>query len=148
MSKQRLASLRRQRLDKLAQLEKLGIAAYPDKFVKRQNCNQARKLLGHKVKTAGRITAIRGHGGLTFMDLSDESGTIQLWFQKKQLDNYRLLRLFDIGDFLGAEGRVAKTKAGEISINVESFRLLSKALRPLPSKWYGLKDVESRNRRR
>ncbi len=148
MKKQRLAFLRQQRLGKLAQLEQAGITPYPSKFIKKQNCAEAKDLLGHSVKTAGRIMAIRGHGGLIFMDLADNSGKVQLWFQKKRLKNYQILKLLDIGDFLGVEGKVIKTKAGEITIDVKSFRLLSKALRPLPSKWHGLKDIESRYRRR
>ena len=148
MKRQRLALLRQQRLDKLARLKQAGITPYPSKFDKKQMCAEAKNLLGREAKTAGRIMAIRGHGGLVFMDLADNSGKVQLWFQKKQLKNYQTLKLLDVGDFLGVEGKVIKTKAGEITIDVKSFRLLGKALRPLPSKWHGLKDVESRYRYR
>ena len=148
MKKQRLAALRRQRVAKLTQLKKAGIAPYPSKFSKKQTCAQAGKLLDEEVQTAGRIMAIRGHGGLVFMDLADSSAKIQLWFQKKKLENYSQLKLFDVGDFLGVKGKVVKTKSGEITINVDSFQLLAKSLRPLPSKWHGLKNIESRYRRR
>ncbi len=148
MAEQRLASLRRQRLEKLKQLQELGVNPYPSQFEKQIDCVSAQQKLGQRVQTAGRIMAIRGHGGLVFMDLVDASGKIQLWLQKDKTANYELVRLLDRGDFLGVKGKVGKTKAGEISIQVEKFWLLAKSLRPLPAKWYGLRDVESRYRQR
>jgi len=93
---------------------------------------------------------LRGHGGSSFADLVDESGKIQLFFSKEKLStvNRELLTLLDIGDFVQVFGKVDKTKAGEITIFVSSLTILTKSIRPLPSTWYGLKDVEERNRRR
>ena len=150
MAQQRLEVIRKQRLEKLKKLQKLGINPYPAKFEKRHSCAQAKSLLTKKVKTVGRIMAIRTHGRITFFDLVDSSGKIQLWFQENKLgrSKYRLLKYFDLGDFIGVEGRVVKTKAGEISIEVTDFQILAKSLRPLPDQWYGLKDVEERYRKR
>jgi lysyl-tRNA synthetase class 2 len=142
------------RLEKLNQIKKLGINPYPGTAFERshtanQVCENFNKLEGKEVSVAGRITAIREHGGLTFADLEDFSGKIQLWLAKDVLEkNYDLLKLIERGDFLGARGIVTKTKRGEISVKVQNFTLLSKALRHLPTKWFGLKDVEERYRQR
>lgn len=150
MVQKRLTELRAQRLEKAETLRRLGINPYPCKFDKKHTCKQALKLLGKKAKTAGRIISLRGHGRILFMDLSDYTGKIQLWFQENEIgkEKFKLLKLFDVGDFIGTEGQVVKTKTGEITINVSKFEMLSKALRPLPAKWHGLKDIEDRYRKR
>lgn len=145
-----LEELRKIRLQKLEKIKKLGINPYPARCEKRQTITQALKMMGKKVAVAGRTMSMRGHGGIQFFDLQDESGKIQLVFKKDQLttQNSQLLTLLDIGDFIDAQGKVFKTDAGEISVAVEDFHLLTKSLRPLPSKWHGLKDIEERYRRR
>jgi len=145
-----LQELRKIRLQKLEEIKKLGIDPYPARCRRQHTVTQALAKMGQKAAVAGRIRATRGHGGIQFFDLQDASGQIQLVFKKDNLSpiTYRLLPLLDLGDFVAAQGRVFKTKAGEISIAVEGFQLLTKSLRPLPSKWYGLKDVEERYRRR
>lgn len=150
MAKQRLEEIRKIRLEKVGKLREMGINPYPSKPKgKRQRIKDARKSEGKTVEVAGRITGWRGHGNVVFADLKDESGQIQLWFQKNNLgEDIRILRYFDIGDFVYAKGKVAKTKAGEITIDVVGFQLLTKSIRPLPSKWHGLKDVEERYRQR
>ncbi|MGB9706772.1 MAG: lysine--tRNA ligase [Microgenomates group bacterium] len=142
--------LRKIRLEKLRKIKDLGIDPFPPRCLRQQTTLEALKMIGKKVAVAGRIMAIRGHGGIQFADLCDESAKIQLVFKKNQLSiiNYQLSILLDIGDFLAAQGEVFKTKAGEISVLVEDFQILAKSLRPLPSKWYGLKDVEERYRKR
>jgi lysyl-tRNA synthetase class 2 len=91
----------------------------------------------------------RGHGNVVFADLKDESGEIQLWFQKNNLgDEIKVLKYFDIGDFIYTKGKVVKTEAGEVTIDVAKFQLLTKSIRPLPSTWHGLKEVEERYRKR
>ena len=86
---------------------------------------------------------------LFYPKTEDEAAKIQLWFQKNNLKNkYKILEFVDIGDFIYIEGKVVKTKAGEITIDVNDFQLLTKSIRPLPSKWHGLKDVEERYRQR
>ena len=105
---------------------------------------------GLKVKTAGRIYAVRDHGKTKFMDLRDFSGKIQLYLKKGIIpdEDFEILKKIGVGDFIGVEGELLKTRTGEITIKVESFILLSKAIRPLPEKWHGLKDVEARYRQR
>ncbi|MEK7216839.1 MAG: lysine--tRNA ligase, partial [Chloroflexota bacterium] len=104
---------------------------------------------GETAITAGRLAARRGHGALTFADLRDASGKIQLCFRQERLgETYTLFDLADLGDWLGVEGPLFKTKTGEVTIEVRRFVFLSKSLRPLPEKWHGLKDVELRYRRR
>ncbi len=102
------------------------------------------------VRLAGRIMAIRSHGKASFIDIQDISGRIQTYFQKGSLPDkeFELLRLLDIGDIIGIEGEPFRTRTGELTIKVSSFTLLSKALRPLPEKWHGLKEIETRFRQR
>jgi len=105
--------------------------------------------MGEKVVIAARIWAWREHGGSVFADLKDETGKIQLFFQKKNLgEQFSLLKLLDIGDFILVKGKVFKTKAGEVTVDVEKFQVLTKTTRPLPSKWHGFKDIEERYRQR
>jgi len=145
-----LEELKKIRLQKLAQIRKLEIDPYPARTSRKQTIAKALKMMGKSVMIAGRITGIRGHGGIQFFDLTDESGKIQLVFKKDELKakDQQLLALLDIGDFIEAWGKVFKTKAGEISISVGFLKLLTKSIRPLPSTWYGLKDVEERYRQR
>src|SRR3990167_2152817 len=139
-----IEKLKKTRAEKLEKIKKLGINPYPSKSDKQKEIAESLKLIGKSVKTAGRIMGIRGHGGSSFVDLKDESGTIQLFFSKSQLSkvNGQLLELLDIGDFIEVEGKVDKTQAGQLTIFVTKFSLLTKSVRPLPSTWYGLKDVE------
>lgn len=138
------------RLEKLEKIKKLGLDPYPAKSGKKQTVSESLKSLGKKVATAGRIMAIRGHGGSSFMDLVDQSGKIQVFFSKSQLSNVncQLLDLLDLGDFIQVEGEVKKTQAGEITIFTTNLTLLTKSTRPIPSAFYGLKDVETRLRKR
>ncbi|MCL6614718.1 MAG: lysine--tRNA ligase, partial [Firmicutes bacterium] len=107
-------------------------------------------LEGERVAVAGRLTAIRRQGKVSFADLSDLTGKIQLYAKEDALGTevYGLFDLLDLGDIIGAEGTVFRTRRGEVTIEVESFRLLAKALRPLPEKWHGLRDVDLRYRYR
>ncbi|MCS7258604.1 MAG: lysine--tRNA ligase [candidate division WOR-3 bacterium] len=101
------------------------------------------------VRVAGRIFSIREHGKTKFVDLYDQTGKVQLYFRKDILsDLYDKLELIDIGDLIGVTGEVFKTKAGEITILVKSYQILNKSLRPLPEKWHGLTDIETRYRQR
>ena len=102
------------------------------------------------VTTAGRLTARRGHGAITFADLRDAGGKLQLCLRQDTLGEaaYQLFDLIDLGDWLGVEGTFFKTRTGEVTVKVTRFTLLAKSLRPLPEKWHGLKDVEIRYRQR
>ena len=152
MMQQSLETLKKARIDKLHKLQEMGINPYPSKIVLSGKLTKiliARDMLEKDVLCAGRIWSIREHGGVIFMDLKDDTGIIQLLFQKKVLgEEFKTLKLFDMGDFLAVKGKVIKTQAGEITISVSEFQLLTKSIRPLPSTWFGLKDEEERYRQR
>lgn len=139
--------IRKQRMEKLQILKSKNIEPYGRKFEKVKI-----KDIGEEgnVKTAGRVIALRKHGGASFADISDTDGKIQLYFKKNIIgqDLYEIFKEIDVGDFIGVEGEIFKTKTGEKTILVKNFTVLSKSLRPLPEKWHGLKDVEIRFRKR
>lgn len=138
------------RLLKLKSIIDMGINPYPStlKF-KRENIKKSLASLGKQVSVAGRLMSLRIHGNVVFADIVDESGKIQLFFQKKSLgEKFKFLKFIDQGDFFEAKGKVIKTVAGEISIDVLDFQLLTKTINPLPSTWFGLKDEEDRYRKR
>src|SRR6266516_1414488 len=105
---------------------------------------------GEILRAAGRITAHRDMGKSHFLDLRDATGRIQIYVHAKEVgpELVDLFALLDIGDFIGVEGTCFVTKSGEPTLKVGSFRLLAKALRPLPEKWHGLQDIEARYRQR
>jgi lysyl-tRNA synthetase class 2 len=150
MAKKRLEEIRKIRLHRVKKLREMGIDPYPSKVDGTPKpISKALKSMGKTSEVAGRIMALRTHGNVSFADLKDESGTIQLWFQKDSLgEDIKVLRYLDIGDFLYVKGKVVKTKAGETSVDVAKFQLLTKSIRPIPSTWYGLKDVEEKYRKR
>jgi lysyl-tRNA synthetase class 2 len=101
------------------------------------------------VRVAGRVLAIRRHGKACFADLTDHTGRIQLHARADTLgDGYAAFAALDVGDFIGAAGEPFRTRTGELTIALASFAFLAKSLRPLPEKWHGLRDVETRYRRR
>ena len=105
---------------------------------------------GKIVRLAGRMMSKRIMGKLTFSDITDRYGRIQLCVKRDLLgtEEYKQFKKYDIGDIIGIEGEVFRTQKGEISVRVNSLQLLSKSLRPLPEKWHGLKDTDIRYRRR
>lgn len=142
-------NLKNDRLEKLRKIYEKGINPYPSSFDKKNNIQECLKSEGKVVKTAGKIFSFRTHGKIAFANLKDETGKIQIFFQKKLLgEDYKKIDLLDIGDYIGVEGLVMKTIAGEISIAPTSFVLLSKSLKQLPHEWFGVKDIEIRYRQR
>ncbi len=144
-----------ERLNKLRKLNELRINPYPYRFDRTHTFAEIRAKFEELasaqsvVRTAGRIITIRGHGKTIFATLNDEQEKIQIYLRQQDLgDTFSLFDNFDIGDFIGVEGKVFKTKTNEMTIFVEKFTLLAKALRPLPEKWHGLKDIEIRYRKR
>ncbi|MEO0189727.1 MAG: amino acid--tRNA ligase-related protein, partial [candidate division WOR-3 bacterium] len=144
-----------ERLKKLKRLRDLQVNPYPYGFDRTHTFAEIKanfEELSQKqtiVKTAGRVIAIRGHGKTIFSTLNDENDKIQIYLRQQDLgENFSLFENFDIGDFIGVEGQVFKTKTGEITIFVKNFVLLAKSLRPLPEKWHGLEDIEIRYRKR
>lgn len=105
---------------------------------------------GYRASLAGRLMALRRHGKACFADLEDREGRLQLMASLDSLgeEGYALFQDLDIGDIVGVEGEVFRSRRGELTLRVSSFTLLSKSLRPLPEKWHGLKDVELRYRQR
>ena len=153
----KLAAERRRKLDEW----RAEGAAYPNDF--RRDCTlselrrrfaaldrQALADAGHRVRVAGRVVARRVMGKTSFATLRDGSGDGQLMLVTGVVrdDDYRRFKTLDAGDIVGAEGVVAKTKTGEVSVKVERLRLLVKSLRPPPEKFHGLADVETRYRKR
>ena len=149
---------REQRIAKLVRLRELGIDPYPARLERSHTAAEAIAAFeeatdGQDVvaQVAGRLMAIRVMGRSTFAHIADGSGRLQIYVRQDVVgkDSYELLRRqVDIGDFLEAGGRLFRAHTGEITLEVKSFRLVSKALRPLPEKWHGLKDVETRYRQR
>jgi lysyl-tRNA synthetase class 2 len=142
--------IKKARLESAEKARELGWEPYAPNFDKQHTIVQACAMEGQVAKTAGKVVSSRSHGNITFMDVRDPSGSIQLFFQGDILgkEAYKNLRYIDTGDYVGVEGMVMKTTAGEISIQPTSYTLLTKALLPLPDEWYGLKDVETRYRKR
>ena len=108
------------------------------------------ELEGQTACLGGRLMSKRGMGKASFSDLADKKGTIQLFVRVNELGEaaYQEWQRLDIGDLVGVEGEIFRTKRGEISIKVSSYKLLAKALRPLPEKHHGLKDTDIRYRQR
>jgi lysyl-tRNA synthetase class 2 len=143
----------KQRIDKLNALKEIGIEAYGRRFDKPISIETMLKESkeGDSVQTAGRITALREHGKSSFVDLRDASSRVQVYIKADIIGKdiyYNIFKRLDIGDILGAKGKLFKTHTGEITINAEEITILSKGLRPLPEKWHGLKDVDTRYRQR
>jgi lysyl-tRNA synthetase, class II len=156
-----LTEIRNVRLGKVASLRELGLNPYPSRCKRTHYAkailDQFASLEGKTVTVAGRLMAWRKQGALAFGHIQDQSGRIQLFLRRQlvqptdpatQTLGYANLNLLDLGDTVEATGKVVKTERGEISVLVEQFRLLTKALRPLPDQWSGLKDREQVLRKR
>ncbi|NTV40720.1 MAG: lysine--tRNA ligase [Candidatus Moranbacteria bacterium] len=143
---------RAERIKKLDLLKNSGIIPYAGKFDKKQNLLEIKSMeIGSQVQTAGRIILFRDMGRITFCHLQDFWGKTQVVFKEDILgkEKYRqIIKMLDIGDFIGISGETFNTNKGELSILVQNFSFLSKALRPLPEKWHGLKDLETMYRKR
>ncbi|MFH1503681.1 MAG: lysine--tRNA ligase [Candidatus Diapherotrites archaeon] len=141
-----------ERLRKLEELRKQGINPYPNKFEKKENLKECLdSKIGKKVKSAGRLMTKRDIGKITFANLIDGEGEIQIVLQEsKTSDESRdfFKKYVDVGDFIGIEGKIFKTKTGQKSVLVKKIEMLSKSILPLPEKWHGLQDKEERYRKR
>ena len=139
--------IRRERLKKLRDM---GIDPYPHSSDRQQTNKEAKDMIDKQVVVVGRIMGKRGHGKLMFLDLVDESDKIQVFISHKVVgeEQFKLVSLLDLGDFIEVSGQIFKTVAGEISVRCSSLKILSKTLQPLPNTWYGLQNVEDRYRKR
>lgn len=144
--------IKKERLEKVEDFRKKGIDPYATTSNRTHMAEEVSgnfsKLEGKKVTVAGRLMSFRNFGKIAFSDLLDGSGKVQLYMKEETMKNWDDLNLFDVGDIVDATGKVVKTKTEEISIEVEQLDILTKAIRPLPEKWEGLKDVEGRYRKR
>ncbi|MBC7250677.1 MAG: lysine--tRNA ligase [Anaerolineae bacterium] len=153
-----LSDLEKQRLTKLERIRQRGIDPYPPR-VRRTHANQeaiaAFEQAGEDdeltVSVVGRLMSMRVMGRSTFAHIADGSGRLQIYLRRDDLgeEDYEFFkRDFDLGDIIGVTGPLFRTRTGEITVRVQSFEMLAKSLHPLPEKWHGLKDVETRYRQR
>lgn len=144
-----------ERIKKLNELEDMGINPYPYSF---QEVTHSRKIIENFESIskmdfftlAGRVMLLRRMGNVAFLNLRDQAGDIQVYFNKTQLgkEKYDILKLIDVGDFIGVRGNIFRTKTDEITIRAEEFVLLTKAIRPLPEKYHGIQDADLKIRHR
>jgi lysyl-tRNA synthetase class 2 len=155
------SELVQQRIRKLEALRKDGVDPYPNDFRVTHTSrdlyeafdslsDDELKSVGETFSLAGRIVAIRDFGKASFIQIQDRKGRIQVYLQKDIVGDsaFQLFKTFDIGDITGLKGKIFRTKTRELTLQVQSFRLLAKSLRPLPEKWHGLTDIEARYRQR
>ena len=156
----RLERITQQRQQKLERIRDRGINPYPNIYHRSHSTQEAVALLKQneegltkekEVSVAGRIMAKRPMGKSAFIDIRDSSGKIQLLFQnlhKFDEEDSELFKDLDIGDIVGAEGTLLRTKSGEPTVLVGDFTMLAKSLQPLPEKWHGISDIDIRYRQR
>ena len=145
-----------QRIKKLSEIKKKGIEPYPAKSKRSYTCYQVEKEFNKigktkKIVLLGRLVLIRLHGKACFAHIQDGTGRFQLFLNQKDLgeEEYKFfVKNIDVGDFIQAEGKLFTTKRGEKTLQVHSWKILSKAILPLPEKWHGLADIETRFRQR
>jgi len=150
------SATREVRLQKLAKLQELGVVPYAYSWQRSHTTAQALEQFeelsqsGKEVRVAGRLMSRREHGKTQFGHIQDDAGRLQLYLRKDTLGElaFGRLELLDIGDLVGARGELFKTRTGEVTVHVRELVLLAKSLRPLPEKFHGLKDVETRYRQR
>ncbi len=150
-----METLEQTRIEKLNKLREKGVDPYGAGYDNSTPLNEvienySEEEEGKKVKCAGRIMTMRPHGKATFLHIKDWTGKLQVYVKMNTVgeEKYEIFRLLDLGDIIGVEGGVLKTRTGEITVFADDITVLSKALLPPPEKWHGLKDVEIRYRQR
>ena len=149
----------KQRIKKLDDIRRKGINPYPYKFEHKDHAKEIfdkyaelkkEERTNDTVSIAGRIVLLRRMGKASFAHVQDQTGRIQFYVREDDVgkEQYELFNLLDLGDIVGVKGTVFRTKMGEVSVYCDKIELLAKAIRPLPEKWHGLKDVEVRYRKR
>lgn len=155
--KENLERIKKERLAKIEKLESLSIDPYPATTFRTHSIADVISDFGSlvnagtKVSIAGRINSWRSHGKVSFFDLKDESGRIQVFIEEKTIGKGfydDILPIFDVGDFAQVQGKLFITKRGENTINAQEIKILSKSISPLPREWFGLKDKEEKFRKR
>jgi len=147
--------LREERVTKLQKISENGIEPYGRCFERTATLGELRDQFdeekdGQTVRVAGRITALRPHGKAVFLDVQDQTSKLQVYLKLNKVgeEQFTIVKLLDLGDIIGIRGQLTKTRTGELTVFADEFCILSKSLRPLPEKWHGLKDVETRYRQR
>lgn len=154
--KEGLQKIREIRMEKLNALRSAGANPYPYKFPVTHKVAEVlrdeRSLTEQEsaLRLAGRIMALRGHGGASFGHIEDRTGRIQFYIRRDEVGerDYKMFKLLEVGDITGIDGHVFRTRTGEVTIRVARMTILTKTLRPLPEKWHGLQDKEIRYRQR
>ena len=143
------------RLEKIKKLKELGIEPWPEAKEVQNTCQQIINEFKEEDKkqyvVAGRLMTVRLHGKAAFATIQDESGQVQIYLKKDEIGDkaFDLFKdLLDIGDIVLVSGYAFKTKTGQISLHVATLELLSKCLYPLPEKFHGLHDIETKYRQR
>ena len=155
------SELIQQRIRKLDAFRKEGVDPFPNNFRVTHTSKDIQesfgslsdeelKSLGETFSLAGRILAIRDFGKASFLQIKDRNGKIQAYLQRNIVGEqaFQFFKKLDIGDFIGLEGKIFRTKTGELTLQIQNFQLLVKSLQPLPEKWHGLTDIEIRYRHR
>lgn len=151
-----LEELRKQRIKEIEELREKGVEPFSYRYEKTHNTKDIKDLFDEKLKageileeekvsTAGRVMSLRDHGKSAFFHIKDSEGRIQVYIRKNAVgaERYEIFKKYvNVGDIVGIKGFPFKSKTGELTIFVEDFEILSKAIRPLPEKWHGLKDKE------
>jgi len=158
---QEKTDFRQQRIDKIEKLRQLGVNPFANDFVPTETAADVVSRFGSienedlenypsQIKVAGRLMSLRLFGKAAFTHLKDRTGQIQIYVRKDKIseNQFEIFKLCDVGDFVGVEGKIFRTRTGELTVLAERLCLLTKSLRPLPEKWHGLKDVETRYRQR
>jgi len=158
---QKKTSIRQQRIEKIEKLRQQGVNPFANNFVPSETAldvvhrfrtveKEELESYPAQVKVAGRLMSLRFFGKAAFAHLKDRTGQIQIYVRKDTIseDLFEIFKICDVGDFIGVEGKMFRTRTGELTVLVEQLCLLTKSLRPLPEKWHGLKDVETRYRQR
>ncbi len=155
----RLENITSLRQEKIQRLREKGLNPYPNKYTRTHTTAEAIEMLNTQeadetapveISLAGRITALRRMGKISFADLLDSTGKIQLFFKPENLNSLseEQFKELDIGDFAGARGKMFRTRSGEATLQVSCIDILCKSIEPLPEKWHGLTDIETRYRQR
>ncbi|MDU5081482.1 lysine--tRNA ligase [uncultured Tissierella sp.] len=144
-----------ERVKKLIQLKECGINPYPYSFITNSNSKYIMENFDsinsdQEFILAGRVMLLRRMGKVTFLNIRDQQGTIQIYISKADVgeEKYNLIKLIDTGDIIGVQGSVFRTKTGEITVEAKKITMLSKSIRPLPEKYHGIQDADLRQRHR
>ncbi|MEK7556965.1 MAG: lysine--tRNA ligase [Patescibacteria group bacterium] len=156
MAEERLEEIREARLEARRQLLEAGLPPYPAEVRRTHTLREVHDAFAKLLKdnpslmVLGRVTSMRKHGAVVFLDLTDASGTLQLQVTRGEVESeiFDRLELLDTGDWIQAVGKAVKTQRGVKTLLVQAWHIVSKAIRPLPSQWYGLRDHEKRYRER